>query len=543
MKINSCICPGCSIGCGLYLVESEVEEGGGGGGGAKKKINVLHRKTGAVNEGKLCKFGTGLHAYYERKALNNSVDGKAVKQEEAIKEAKESLNSMKPEELAFIALPSTITNEEIVSFVSLASEFDCENISFGFERFFERIPEEASYIIEKGLPFSEVEKASKIILFSLDPFVHYPLLARRILKAKKNGAKVIEVSFAKNGRGIAEETVLVNPMEGTAKIKEEKEIFEDSLIIGELTPYTNLQLLSLMLWLSASSTSSRLFLLKPFLNSTGAFLLGGNGKEARKRKDLFAILDGIERGEIKALYLLETDLVGTMFESEEVAKTISKLDLLIEQNAFRTALSDAAGITICSEPFFMKKGTVVNIEGRVLEIGGKSEKGLEIMESMGKGRSYEEVHEEAKKRLGLGKINEFEIAVKRGERNFEVAEPKIEIEKGEGEGEEGYFLWYKTNPFFWNGISPYRACGVMGQSHIENKDFVEISPAAMRKLGLFRGDEVEIEQGGREERMGFKISELPDYLILSEVKLAIKPLQGLLTRVEMKRVLNSFQKY
>ncbi|MGB2728779.1 MAG: molybdopterin-dependent oxidoreductase [Halobacteriota archaeon] len=493
-------------------MESEVEEE------AKEKIKVLHRKTGAVNEGKLCKFGTGLHAYYERKALNNSVAGKAVKQEEAIKEAKESLDSMKPEELAFIALPGTITNEEIVSFVSLASEFGCENVSFGFERFFNGIPEEADYIIKKGLPFTEVEGASKIILFFIDPFVHYPLLARRILKAKKNGAKVIEVSFAKNERGIADETVLVNPMEGMVKIKEEKEIFEESLIIGELTPYTNRQFLSWMLWLKAS-TSSRLFFLKPFLNSTGAFLLGGNGKEARKKKDLFEILEGVEKGEIKALYLLETDLAGVMFESEEVAKTISKLDLLIEQNAFRTALSGAANITICSEPFYMKKGTVVNIEGRVLEIGGESEKGLQIMESIGKERSYEEVHEAVKKRIGLGKISEFEIAVKREERNFKVAEPKMEIEKGEGE--EGYFLWYKTNPFFWNGVT--------------DKDFVEISAAAMRKLGLFRGDEVEIVQGVREERMGFKISELPDYLILSEAKLAITPLQGLLARVEMKR--------
>jgi len=494
-------------------VESEVEEG------AKEKIKVLHRKTGAVNEGKLCKFGTGLHAYYEREALNNSIDGKAVKQEEALKEARESLDSMKPEELAFIALPGTITNEEIVSFVSLASEFGCENVSFGFERFFKGIPEEADYIIEKGLPFTEVEGATKIILFFIDPFVHYPLLARRILKAKKNGAKVIEVSFAKNERGIADETVLVEAME-VERIKERKEIFEESLIIGELTPYTNPQFLSLMLWLKAS-TSSMLFLLKPFLNSTGAFLLGGNGKEARKRKDLFEILEGVEKGEIKALYLLETDLAGVMFESEEVAKTISKLDLLIEQNAFRTALSDDADITICSEPFYMKKGTVVNIEGRVLEIGGESEKGLRIMESIGKERLYEEVHEAVKKRLGLGnpEINEFEIAVMREERDFKVAEPKMGIEKREGE--EGYFLWYKTNPFFWNGVT--------------DKNFVEISAAAMRKLGLFRGDEVEIVQGVREERMGFKIAELPDYLILSEAKLAITPVQGLLTRVAMKR--------
>lgn len=522
MKTNSSICPGCSIGCGLYLVESEEGE----------KRKVLHRTTSPMNEGKLCRFGTDLHAYYERETMINSVDGKEVKQEEAIKAAKKSLKGMKPDELAFIALPGTITNEEVVSFVSLAAEFGCENVSFGFERFFSVVPEEAAYIIENGLPFSEVEEASKIILFFLDPFVHYPLLARRILKAKKNGAKVIGVSFANNARGIADETVLVVPTE-VERIKEKKELFEDSLIIGELTPYTNPQLLSLMLWLNAS-TSSRLFLLKPFLNSTGAFLLGRDGG----RKDLFEILEGVERGEIKALYVLETDLAGAMPGGEEVAETLSKLDLLIEQNAFRTALSEAADITICSEPFFMKHGTIVNIEGRVLEIGGGSEKGLQIMESIGKERQYEEVQEEAKERLGLvnSEISEFEIAVKREERKFEVAEPEIEKEEGgggAGAGEVGYFLWYKTNPFFWNGI---RA-----------KNFVEISPVAMREFGLFKGDEVEIVQEGKKERMEFKISYLPPNLVLSESKLSIKPFQGLLgrgaephskemlTRVELRR--------
>ncbi len=531
MKINPSICPGCSIGCGLYLVESEVEEEG-----RKEKIKVLHRKTSAVNEGKLCKFGTHLHAYYGREALNNTVDGREVEQKEAIKEAKKRLDSMKPEELAFIALPGTVTNEEVVSFTSLASEFGCENISFGFERFFRGIPEEASYIIERGLPFGEVEKASRIILFFIDPFVHYPLLARRILKAKKNGAKVVEVSFAKNERGIADETVLVEPT-GFAGIKEKKDIFEDSLIIGELTPYTDLQFLALMLWLNAS-TASRLFLLKPFLNSTGAFLFGGNFF-SKEKKDLFEIIDGIERGEIKALYLLETDLAGAMLDSEGVTKTISKLDLLIEQNAYRTVLSDTATITLRSEPFFMKKGTVVNIEGRVLEVGGDSEKGLQAMAGMGKGGSYEEVHEEVKKRLGLATPSEFVIAIKREESNFELAEPKLEMEIEGAEG-EGYFLWYKTNPFFWSG-------GVMGQSPIENKDFVEISVAAMRKLGLLRGDEVEIMGGEGREKVGFKIAELPDYLIISEAKLAITSsqrlrgrgaephLEKMLTKVELRR--------
>jgi len=105
--------------------------------------------------------------------------------------------------------------------------------------------------------------------------------------------------------------------------------------------------------------------------------------------------------------------------------------------------------------------------------------------------------------------------------NKPIVPVRVSNEEGAVAEKEGYYLWYKTNPFFWSGI--------------RDKNFVEISAAAMRKLDLFRGDEVEIEQGERKERMGFKISELPDYLILSEAKLAIEPLQGLLTRVEMKR--------
>jgi hypothetical protein len=533
MRIRASICPGCSIGCGLYLVESEEGEG-------ERKLNVLHRKVAPMNEGKLCKFGMNLPAYYDKEALHNSVDGTDVTQEEAIKEAKKRLSGMKPDELAFIALPSTITNEEIDSFLSLASKFGGDNLSFGFERFFRRIPEEAFYVLEKGLPFTEIEGASKIVLFFIDPFVHYPLLARRVLKAKDNGAHVIEVSFSKNEREIADESIVVEPTD-VGGLKEKKEIFEDSLIIGELTPYTNPQLLSLMLWLQ-SATSSRLLLLKPFLNATGAFLLGGGGKGSDKRKDLFEILDRIERGEIKGLYLLETDLAGTLVCGGEVAKTLTNLDVLIEQNAFRTPLSEIANITLGSEPFFMKKGTIVNIEGRVLELGGDSANGLQIVERMGLGRSYEEVHEAVKNRLGLGRSepNEFKIAVTREEKKFGVAFLTdfieaflsllgLEEEKG-GAEENEYVLWYKTNPFFWTGTL--------------DKQFVEISSAAMRALGLFSGDEVELVHGDRKEKTGFKISDLPGYLILSEDKLAIQPVgerwteshrRAILANVSMKR--------
>lgn len=526
MKTFTSNCPGCSIGCGLYVVESTGETG--------RKLSVAHRKVAPMNEGKLCKFGMQLPSYYDREALHNSVDGTVVDQEEAIETAQKRLRAIKPDEIAFVALPITATNEELVSFASLASDFGTENLSFGCERFFRDIPEEAFYVIENGLPFTDVETASKIVLFFLDPFVHYPLLTRRILKAKRNGARVLEVSFTKNERGLADETIVVAPHEFES-LREKKELFVDSLIIGELTPYTNPHLVSLMLWLQAS-TSSRLFLLKPFLNVTGALMIGGGGKGAEKRKDLFEILDRIDRGKIKALYMLETDLASVLLGSEEVKKTLAKLDVLIEQNAFRTPLSDSAAITLGSEPFYTKKGTIVNIEGRVLGLGGESTNGLAILERMGKGRPFEDVHDEVKKRLGLGSAepSEFEIAVMRTERKFEAAFlvefidsflSLLKMENEEEGGEAEYSLWYKTNPFFWAGV--------------RDKQFVEISPAAMRALGLFSGDEVELVQGALKERIGFKISDVPDDLIVSEAKLAIRPLNGRWTELHRRELLTS----
>jgi predicted molibdopterin-dependent oxidoreductase YjgC len=535
METISSICPGCSIGCGLYMVESDGEKG--------LKLNVAHRKVAPMNEGKLCKFGMRLPSYYGKEALHNSVDGTEVNQEEAIQAAQERLKNMNSDEIAFAALPSTTTNEELVSFASLALDFGGENLSFGFERFFRDIPEEAFYVVENGLPFTDVETASKIVLFFLDPFVHYPLLARRILKAKRNGAQVIEVSFTKNERGIADECIVVAPHEFES-LRDKKKLFKDSMIIGELTPYTNPHLVSLLLWLQAS-TSSRLVLFKPFLNVTGALLMGEGGKGAKKRKGLFEILDRIDSGKIKALYLLETDLADVLLGEDEVKGTLSKLDVLIEQNAFRTPLSEVATITLGSEPFYKKKGTVVNIEGRLLELGGESATGLQILERMGKGRSYEAIHDEVKNRLGVGSSepSEFEIAVTRTERKFEVAfltefiDSFLSLLKmgNEEEGkEEGYSLWYKTNPFFWSGI--------------RDKQFVEISPAAMRALGLFSGDQVELVKGELKERIGFKISDVPNDLIVSEDKLAIQPGDGrwaelyrreLLTSVALRRATQS----
>ena len=490
-------CPGCCIACGLYLQEfstPELPEG-------MHKLSLAHRKLAPMNEGKLCKFGMHLPALYGREPLPTLVDGEEAPQDAAIHEAKTRLARLTPDEIAFVALPSAVTNEEIVSLVSGAKACGSPNLCFGFEQFLNAIPKDAQSALINGFPFYEIEAASKIVLVLLDPYVYYPLLARRIVKARQNGAQVIDIAFAQNRRGIADETVLIDPLD-SGSIQELRDTVANSLIIGELTPYTSLRLISQLLGLAAE-TVSQLFLLKPFANATGALLLGSS-EGATQRKDLFEILDCIEDGRIKGLYLLETDLSAVLADATAVKQTLSQLDVLIEQNAFRTPQSELAHVTLQSEPFYRKLGTILNIEGRLLTLGGESTNGLSILEQLGNNRTFADVHATVNTVLGFETTEptEFEIAAPRVRTSIDVATlPQEEREKRAAVDDEHYVLWYKTNPFFWTGI--------------RDKGFVEISPAAMQALGLFVGDMLIIANES-EEKTGFKVTEVPEKLIVSE---------------------------
>ncbi|MBN1454801.1 MAG: hypothetical protein JW945_00910 [Methanomicrobia archaeon] len=500
MRTITTNCPGCCIACGLYLLEFSTPELPAG----ELKLSLAHRKLAPMNEGKLCKFGMHLPAFYAREPLPTLVDGQETTQDEAIREAKARLERLKPDEIAFVAIPSAVTNEELLSFVSGATACGSTNRCFGFEQFLNAIPEDARSALTNGLPFFEIEAASKIVLFLLDPYVHYPLLARRILKARQRGAQVIDIAFAHNRRGIANETVLIDPLD-PGSIQKLRDTVANSLIISEVTPYTSLVVISLVLRLAAE-TASQLFLLKPFANSTGALLLDSSGAE--QRRDLFEILDRIENGSIKGLYLLETDLSAVVFHAAAVKQTLSQLDVLIEQNAFRTPQSELAHVTLQSEPFYRKRGTILTIEGRLLELGGESTNGLRILEQLGSNRAFAEVHAEVKHALGLGTAEptEFEIVAPRVEAVVNVAPlPHREPEKPEALGDEHYVLWYKTNPFFWAGI--------------RDKGFVELSPTALQALGLFVGDALIV--GDAAEKTGFKVAAVPEKLIVSEDPLVV----------------------
>ena len=542
MEAHSTICPGCGLGCGLYLLRE----------GATKSM-ILHRKHSAVNAGKLCKFGMQIHRFYDRERLRTTAGGENVSEEEAVKEVRERLETFRREEIAFLAVPSTLTNEEVLAFLSLVSELKVENFSLGgFERFFSVADSE----IFAGKPLDEVERAHKLLLFFIDPFVQYPLLARRILRAKqKGGATIIDVSFAENERakGIYDETILAEvgdmfrdfgelASEVANALLKDGDKLENALILADMNPLSPPEFVSATISL-AKETKSQVFFLKPFLNANGANLISASMK--MRGRDIFEILNDVKEGKIKCLFMLETGLFNCGFGKD--ALTSGNLEFLVVQDAFRSEISDIADITICSEPFFLKRGTVVNVEGRVLSAGGDSQRTVEILERMsGAGRTYEEVQEEVFNRLGISKLNEYESFVsafvesseekwkkgKTAEKKEAASKEKKAGETKTKEEEAGtitQLLWLKTSPFFWHLPEEIRKGG---SGKRKEEAIVEISPSLAKRLNLFRGEALEIQHKGERMRVAFRIAEIPSYLMISSDRIAR---DGILLSVKVRK--------
>ena len=364
MEFIQSVCPGCCINCGLYIVRSG--EG----------IKVDYRKRSPVNEEKLCKFGVDLARYYQKERPEPTVDGKEVDLETAIGEAAERLKMASSAETGFLCMGNS-TNEEILAFKRLADSFGIENIDCTLSKHIISTPEDLKPALSVGVPFKSIEEADRIILISINPSLQYPLLLRRVIHAEKKGAEV----------------VMLNPAES------ESLELEGAVVISEITQKTDPMLIKMIL--EAGKDARSICFMKPHANLTGAMLLGFYGVD---------ISEKVKLGEIRSLFLLDP-VPGDMDD------LLSDLDLLIVQAGMKTRVSEVADITIPSPRFFEREGTVVNIEGRVLPVGGTSRAGVEsLLKIMGGEMDFEDVRRGVWEVLGVDGANEDLIAITQGRR-------------------------------------------------------------------------------------------------------------------------------
>lgn len=82
-------------------------------------------------------------------------------------------------------------------------------------------------------------------------------------------------------------------------------------------------------------------------------------------KDLFKIIEAIEAGQIKALYVLGSDLVQTLPDRNRTLKALQKLELLVVQDLFLTETARLAHIILPAAAGAEKTGSFTSSDNRV----------------------------------------------------------------------------------------------------------------------------------------------------------------------------------
>jgi formate dehydrogenase alpha subunit len=81
-----------------------------------------------------------------------------------------------------------------------------------------------------------------------------------------------------------------------------------------------------------------------------------------------AVLEGIEGGKIKALYLAGENPLATYPDPGRVKKALSSLDLLVIQDCFLTETASIAHVVLPAAAFAEKEGTYTNVDRRVQRV-------------------------------------------------------------------------------------------------------------------------------------------------------------------------------
>lgn len=76
------------------------------------------------------------------------------------------------------------------------------------------------------------------------------------------------------------------------------------------------------------------------------------------------IIDAIDRGEIKALWVVATNPLVSFVNQDKLRKTLAKLDLLVVQDAFMSDTAEIADVVFAAATWGEKEGTYTNSERR-----------------------------------------------------------------------------------------------------------------------------------------------------------------------------------
>jgi formate dehydrogenase (NADP+) alpha subunit len=86
-------------------------------------------------------------------------------------------------------------------------------------------------------------------------------------------------------------------------------------------------------------------------------------------KNLFQIIDAIEKGEIRALYVIGSDLLRILPDRDRVRQALQKLELLVVQDLFPTETARLAHVVLPAATAAEKSGSFTTVDNRVQSFG------------------------------------------------------------------------------------------------------------------------------------------------------------------------------
>lgn len=210
LTINHTICPECSIGCGLNVISKN---------GIIVGINPF--KNHEINEGKNCKNCT---RYVEK---ISSIKDKTFDYDGAVKDITDKLNSTDNDKITIITSGNT-DNNDLENLIKFADEKGYELVSYEYE--FTKISPELI------ADYEDIEKAQLIITIG-DIFRKNSLIGRRIIHARENGAKTINIYTESNLTGFnSDEFIQIESYDQIMEIIDSTQTDENTVVIVNEIP-------------------------------------------------------------------------------------------------------------------------------------------------------------------------------------------------------------------------------------------------------------------------------------------------------------------
>ena len=368
LKVINSHCPGCSILCGVQIIEDGDE------------IDIDFKKFCPINSGKLCKFGIDLPMIYGNALKMPLMDGKEIDYREGISKAANLLNkwynSSKGKE-GVVLCCGDATNEELLAIKDFSSYFGMKCAS-GLGNILKVIGN--SPFVHDIKDFDIIEGFDKIALVNLDPYYQYPLVARKLQNAKAKGKRITSIGpEGSHIERLADEVILCSPAEVNECFKEyiSGNSDDSTLYITSMGLYTDPALLA-EINNACAKTRSRAFFLKDYANTEASLVLGFNNYGY----GIEEIIDHIESGMINSMVLIESPLFDTYLDSQRFRNACEMLDtLIVIQSGMPKDLPKNA-LLLPLPAFYKRKGTLVNACGRLIDLDGSDAGIIDIFNDM-----------------------------------------------------------------------------------------------------------------------------------------------------------------